>query len=341
MFQVISNIADIRAIQVNLEQVYQQHQPLSFYSPQYILNAAALFGTAAPKSELFFVIYKIKQQVTHYIPLYIDHKHTLRFIFDRHTDYCACIGPPINFVMVKELVKLITDHPGVKRIEFDNLLADDPLLNGFRHFLKSGTAISCYNNHSFIELTGGKLYFDQLKSKEKSELKRVQKKNENFPFEVFSNNKPFPGHQIQQLRDQMIASKSRDADFFDHPFMALSEALYQAGELEVFSKLDKGELVSASMVLKNKNYRMVWIDLFADIQFINLSAYIDYIQYLEQFPQTTFSFGRGSYDYKAKNFQPKLQNLYNLRYSKSKWDFYFFNYYPIKLFVKRLIKEKK
>lgn len=341
MFQVISKIQDLRAIQGNLEEVYQQHQPLSFYSPQYILNALTHFQSECLKYELFFLIYKHKTQLTHYIPLYIDRQQTLRFIFDRHTDYCSCIGNSMSFMMVKELVKLISDHPGIKKIELENLLPDDALLNGLKHFLGSGLIISCYNNHSFVALTADNIYFNQLKSKEKSELKRVQKKNEQFLFRVFANGEVFPEQQILELRNQMISAKSRDSHFFNESFMKFSEALYKAGELEVFSKWNNGRLISASMVLKNKSYRMVWIDLYADVQFINLSAYIDYIQYLEQFPKTTFSFGRGSYDYKAKNFQPTLQNLYNLRYSKSKWDFFFVNFYTIKLFIKRLVKEKK
>ncbi|MNL38882.1 hypothetical protein D3C87_1611270 [compost metagenome] len=86
---------------------------------------------------------------------------------------------------------------------------------------------------------------------------------------------------------------------------------------------------------------MVWIDLYADVQLINLSAYVDYIDHLRGSSPLLLSFGRGSYDYKARNFQPDLQNLYNLRYSKNKFDFFFSHYQGIKQFVKRLVRERK
>ncbi len=343
MFQVLTKIKDIRAVEQDLKAVYQKHRHISFYTPVYVIASFEHFLAEDKRNELFFIINKIKNEITHYIPWYIDSNKTLRFIFDKHTDYCSCIGPEMNFSMLKELAKLIIDNPAIRQVELENLLPDDLLLNSFKHFLGLGTVISCYNNHSFIASSSSGDFFSYLKSNEKSELRRVQKKNETYHFEVFDGEKAFPKKQIQLLRDQMIANKSRNIDFFDVKFVTFSELLYNTGELEIFSKWDMEKLISASLVLKNDQYgfRMVWIDLYADIQFINLSAYIDYIHYLEQSTSLVFSFGRGSYDYKAKNFQPVLQNLYNLRYSKSKFNFFFSHYQGIKQFGKRLIREKK
>ncbi|MEN9907201.1 MAG: hypothetical protein RLZZ540_342 [Bacteroidota bacterium] len=342
MLEVISDSRVLYDIKLELEEVYNKHMGLSFSSPTFILTAYNEFEFDSFKKDLFFIIAKEKNKIVNYIPLYIDQKKTLRFIFDVHTDFCGIIGEQPNFNFFKELSRIIVNDSKIHRISLDNLLPDDLLLNAFKHFLGSGTLICCYNNHSFISSSVTKSFFEHLKSKEKSELKRVQNKNRNYNFEVFNENKVFPEKQMRELRDQMIAKKLRNPDFLDDSFLAFSKVLYDAGELEVFSKWDdNGQLVSCSLVLKNSrsNYRMVWIDLYADVQFINLSSYIDYIHYLEQYTPTTFNFGRGSYDYKAKNFQPQIQNLYNLRYSKSKFDFLFTNYYLLKYFLKRIVKK--
>lgn len=341
MFSVIKQFNELKALLPALDVVYQKHQSLSFYSPAYILNAYEQFLLVDEKNQLFFISYQIKGEIVNYVPLYIDAKQTLRFIFDIHTDYCACIGPDLNFGALKDLAKLLLEEPNVKRLEFENLLPNDQILNSFKHFLGLGAVITCYNNHSFVSKSQEIDFFAHLKSNQKSELKRVQKKNEAYPFEVFDGSKPLPVSELKQLRAAMIANKSRDQHFFDDAFFHFAQLMYAAGELEVFSKWDGTSLISASMVLKNKQYRMVWIDLYADVQFVNLSAYVDYINYLQQFPELLFSFGRGSYDYKAKNFQPQLQNLYNLRYSKSKFSPLFSHYQGIKQFVKRLVKERK
>lgn len=340
MLEVIDDVKGLQDIKSELEEVYNTHSGWSFNSPTFFLTAYKEFQLESSKRHLFFVIFRKKNKIITYIPLYIDQKNTLRFIFDEHTDFCGVIGEKPDFNFFKDLSKVILNESKINRISLDNLLPDDPLLNAFKHFLGQGTLISCYNNHSFISSTTAKGFFGHLKSKEKSELKRVQNKNINYDFEVFDGGKVFPQNQMKALRDQMIANKSRSADFLDDNFLSFSKVLYDAGELEVFSKWDNGQLVSSSMVLKKKqsNYRMVWIDLFANIQFVNLSAYVDYIHHLEQYSPSVFSFGRGSYDYKAKNFQPQIQNLYNLRYSKSKFDFLFTNFYLLKYFLKRIIK---
>lgn len=338
MLEVIDDIKILYDLKVELEQVYDKHVGWSFCSPTFFLAAFKEFEFI--NTSLFFVIMRQNEKIVSYIPLYIDKRNTLRFIFDEHTDFCGVIGEKPGFNFFKDLSKIILKESKIKKISLDNLVPDDSLLNYLKNFLGAGVAISCYNNHSFISGTSSIGFLGHLKSKEKSELKRVHNKNKNYDFEVFDGDKIFPENQIRGLRDEMINNKSRSKDFFNDSFLRFSKELYLAGELEIFTKWDNKNLVSCSIVLKKQQfkYRMVWIDLFANIQLLNLSAYIDYIHHLEKHSPSIFSFGRGSYDYKAKNFQPQIQNLYNLRYSKSKLDFLFTNYYLIKYFLKRIVK---
>lgn len=341
MVIVIEDIEELKKIEAELERVYRNHSGWSFSSPKFLISVLQNFYRNNELSHLFFVVYKINNQIDSFIPLYIDKKKSLRFIFDLHTDFCGIVGENPDFRFFKEFSKIILNDSRIATICFDNLLPESKLLNYFQHFFKPGVLISCYNNHSFISSTLENNFLSHLKSKEKSELKRIQNKNKEYDFEVFSGEKQFPEKEVRMLRSEMVDRKVRNHNFLDDSFINVLKDLYNAGEVEIYAKKSsENRLLSASFVLKNnkKQLRMVWIDLFTDIQFINLSSYIDYINYLEDFSPITFDFGRGSYDYKANNFQPQIQNLYSLRYSKSKYDFFFTNYFPLKEFVKRIVK---
>ena len=342
MFKVINDIFHLIELRQKLYYAYQKNKGISFYSPDYIIAAIQYFISNDIKNELYFIVYYNKELITHYLPFYIDKNKTLRFIFDKHTDYCSCIGPELTYEMVKELTKLIIKNKSIKKINLENLKPDDDLLNYLNHFLGIKSVISCYNNHSFISASYNKSFFSLLKSKEKSELKRLQNKNAIYHFKVINEKNKFPKELIKSLRDQMIFTKIRNESFFNDSFISFTEDLFNSGELEVFTKWDNESIISASLVFKNHYscLRMVWVDFFSNIQFINLSSYIDYLNYLENEIPVCFSFGRGSYDYKAKNFQPQIQNLYNLRFSKSRYNFIFSHFYGVRQFIKILINSK-
>lgn len=340
MIKIINNKNELEILKPDLEEVYRNHKGFSFFSPTYILESINKSEYKKDITSLYFVLIKPKNKILSYIPFYIDSKKTLRFIFDKHTDFCGVIGQKPDLYIFKDLSKKILNESRIHNVSLDNMLPGDSLLNNLKHFLGDGVAITCYNNHSFIHIND-KGFLGHLKSKEKSELKRVRNKNESLTFEVLNGNKAFPAKEIKAIRNQMIANKIRNNNFFGDSFLSFSKSLYDAGELEIFTKWNGDTLVSSSLVLKNSysNVRLVWIDLYADIQYINLSSYIDYVYYLKSYSPLILNFGRGSYDYKTKNFQPEVKNLYNLRYSKSKYKFLFTNYYLVRYFLKRVIKE--
>ena len=339
MLELINNVTTLREIQQELNFVYKKNASLSFYTPAYVLASFEHFLASDSHNCLFFVINRSQNEITHYFPWYIDDKHTLRFIFDKHTDYCSYIGPALDFTILKELTGLIINSSRIKRIDLDNLVSNDSLLNGFKHFLGLGTVISCYNNHSYINKTEFNKFHNHLNKEQIRRIVRLQKKNSDLLFEVFDGQKQFPKEQVIILRNQMIAQKLRETDFFDDSYVSFLESLYRIREIEIFSKWDNEQMICCTIVFKKENYRMLWIDLYSDIRFVSLSSYIDYIEYLNQFQDMTLSFARGSYDFKVTNFKPKIENLYNLRYSKSKFDFIFTNYYLLKYFLKRIIKK--
>ncbi len=342
MLNVISSTEELIKIESELHDFYKSYQSDYFLSPHFCIKVYELFYNTDDSNKTYFIVKREKNRVVGYIPLYINTKGVLKFIYDKHTDFLSEVGTQFDFNDFKKIAQEIEANSLIKRIDLDNLPSSSKLLNFFKHFFINGCSIYSYNNHSFIATEVSEGLLKHLSSSNRSELRRVSKKNIQFPFKVFSHPALFPKSEIETLRLKMISNGSREVQFLDENTLNLIAYLFEQGEVEIISKVSEGNFVSASIVLKNKiGRRMVWMDLYDDIQYVNLSSYIEYINYLNENGMQYLSFGRGSYDYKAKNFQPNCENLYNLRYSKSKWDFLFTNYYPIKGFVKRIVKSKK
>lgn len=342
MIVVVEDINLLQVFNSEIEEVFKSHHEWCMLSKVVVYNSYISFFKNT-KFNLFFVLNKNDDKIESYIPLCIDEKGTLRFIFDLHTDYCGIIGKKVNGNFLKDLAILVQTDRRIKRIDFDNLLLNDLLLNGFKYYMKSGVCISSYNSHSYIYSDKEKGYFSSLKAKDRSELKRVSKKNNNTIFSTFLYPDVFPLQEIISLRDKMIINCWRNKDFLDDHFLQFIKSLYEAKELILIVNSTDVEMISLVFTFKNtlQNSFIFWITLYdQNVQYINLTTYLNFISSNEFKDNYYYSFARGDYAFKT-TFSPTVENLYNLRYSKSKWDFFFTNYYPIKEFVKRIVKAKK
>ena len=63
---------------------------------------------------------------------------------------------------------------------------------------------------------------------------------------------------------------------------------------------------------------LVWIDMYDDSKMINLYNYILAISSLSAEESVKINFGRGSYNYKIKNFLPVEKKLYSMYIFSSK-----------------------
>jgi len=341
MLEVIDDIEIISDLKLELEEVYNKHEGWSFYSPNYILNVYKEFYIELDSIALYFVLMRENGKIVSYIPLYIDNKKTLRFIFDKHTDFCGIIGEKPDLTFFKALSNKILKESKINRISLDNLLPDDSLLNHLKFFFGSSTSIFCYNNHSIVHSDIENGYYCKLKSRQRSELFRVSKINKTYDFRVFESPSNFPFEDIVVLRNKMVSKGWRDKTFFDDIFIKFCQKLYDSKELVLITNWHQNKIVSIVFVFKNEKQKLFtfWITLYdADVKYINLTTYVNFISSLEKKGEYYFSFGRGDYYFKS-TFSPNIQNLYNLRYSKSKFDLLFTNYYPIRYFLKRIIKK--
>ena len=340
MLNIISSVEELNELKDELVTFYRGCDYKYFLSPEYCIQSYETFHNQE-RDNVFFIINKDKNKITGYMPLIIDSRGVLKFINDKDTDFLSEVGR-FTFNDYKKIVQEILSNTFIKRIDLNNFPIDAKFPHYLKHFLGMGCIISGFNNHSYLQCHDEISLLKHLSSSGRSELKRISKKNADFTFTICAYPTPFPKNKLITLRKKMIESGERDINFFNDKIVEFIEKLYVNEEIEIFTKKNEDQFISASIVLKNETgKKLIWMDLFNDQHYINLSAYIEYIYSLDAEKNNYINFGRGSYDYKAKNFQPTIETLYNLRYSKSKWDFYFTNYYPIKEFVKRIVRAKK
>jgi predicted N-acyltransferase len=183
---------------------------------------------------------------------------------------------------------------------------------------------------------------NHLKSKERNELKKANKKNTQFIFRSLNNiENQFPELSIIEIRDKMIKNKTRGKSFFDRKFINLTRDLFDHGVLTInlMSEANIYHSVSMNVTDKDSFWSMFWISMYDDDQLINIATYNNYINFqLKIDKNSTIDFGRGGYNYKLRNYLPIVKNVYNLEWGKSILSI--FNIY-IKLnllYTKKLVK---
>ena len=122
-----------------------------------------------------------------------------------------------------------------------------------------------------------------LKSKQKSEFRRIAKKHTDSIHLVLSaSNHTFPVNEINTLRNKMISSKIRKTSFLNLKILKLIELLYINNEL-IISMIKNDYCVQAiSFVLKKDNNYLFWIDMYDSSKMINIFNYIKFISKCHQ-----------------------------------------------------------
>ncbi|MCP5534609.1 MAG: hypothetical protein H7A51_00055 [Akkermansiaceae bacterium] len=309
-----------------------------FQSYEFICSAVD--GT----SELFVIVGVERNAIEYIFPFELN-KGTLRFIGDNHSDYCMplisnCIAN--KYALFKRIFKIILAEGHIRRLALYNLPHDADILNYSKTILGNKAYVYSYTEVSHLLLEGKDALsaIRHLNSSSKSELKRVIKYHQKTEHRVVTNSAAFPRTEIISLKEAMIKNGLRDKRFFDGSLEKTCKTMFDGGHL-VVSLLEKDcEVQSASLVLKYGNTRLMWVDLYNDIKMINLYNYVKYIDYELALNQgVNIDFGRGGYDYKVKNFQPNMLNLYNLEFSKRFMDSPRNYYMTTRRFIKSIIKK--
>ena len=153
---------------------------------------------------------------------------------------------------------------------------------------------------------------------QKTEIRRIIKKNPNYKHEFLSKSHcNFPIIEILRLKEKMIKNGNRNNNFLSLKQLKLIEKLYYNKYIEI-SLIKDNEVRALSFIMRNKNESMFWIDLYDDVQMVNLYNYISYISLKSADNKVCINFGRGAYNYKIYNFAPNIRELYALNVFSNK-----------------------
>ena len=317
-YKVITDIREFKLLESEWNMLFDnntytvfQSFVFNYYSWKEILNHSS--------SNSLFIIKIIQDNITvGFFPLYNDKTNTLRFINDIHSDFCDLVLD--KEIDLKKLFQFILKDCEQKKIQLINLKENSILTQFSACQTQYDFSFSMSENYSYIEVDKGIFpgNCNKIFSKQKNKVRRIIKKYPNYQHEVlFKSYCDFPINEILRLREKMLKNGTRNNNFLPLSQLKLIEKLYDNQYVEISLIIDN-EAKAISFVMKNKNESMFWIDLYDDVQMVNLYNYISYISLKSADNNVCINFGRGTYNYKISNFSADIQDLYTLHVFSSK-----------------------
>ncbi len=317
-YKVITDIREFKLLEPEWNLLFDRHIysvfqsfVFNYYSWKEILTHSS--------SNSLFIIKIIQNNISvGFLPLYNDKTNTLRFINDVHSDFCDIILD--KEIDLNNLLQFILNDCNQKKLQLINL-KENSILTQFNNYRNQyNFSFSVSEKYSDLEVDKGIFpgNCNKLLSKQKTEIRRIKKKNPNYKHEVLSVIYcTFPTNEILILKEKMIKNSSRNNSFLPLSQLNLIKKLYDNQYIEI-SLIKDNDVKAISFIMKNKNESMFWIDLYDDVQMVNLYNYISYISLKSVDNKVSINFGRGMYNYKISNFAPDIRELYALHIFSSK-----------------------
>ena len=233
----------------------------------------------------------------------------LRFINDKHADFCDILSETDSFLIVEYLSK----ENRIGRFRLKNLIKESKVATKLKKVAYSNINFSL--NFSTLSLLISDSFpsnFTHFIYKQKRRLKRILNKFSVEHLLFDSKSKVFPKKEILVLKNIMIAKSIRNHGFLDMHFLLLAEQLYDSGFLIVSIIKVDDKISGISLIFKHEDQYSFWVDLFDDRKMINLYHNTLFLKYITQNSDAVFNFGRGIYNYKIQNYQPEVYELFEL-----------------------------
>ncbi len=329
-YNIISTEKDLFSYKETWHKLYEKTDLLPFASFEWNTE----WYSKAYKTNFLYIIIIYESSINAPLaicPMMIDKAGYLRFIADTHSDYSDfLVDPDIKSYkyheVMKKIAEAIQNEPKIACIELKNIAQTNRHIGLFSSLLDYKKIIYQSNAVSFKKMGPKRNLFDNfdyLSSKQRSELKRLYKKHSNLECIVYDvNSNKFPRSQIEEIVEEMVVNNIRDKNFLNKTLLNIIESLYNEGTMIISSLVDEeNKILSMNFILKSRDESvyLFWIDIYRDIPYINLSAYLYFIEWLTVNKKEPFTidFGRGLYGYKIKNFIPEIELQFTLFYAKS------------------------
>ena len=326
MIEIVDTIDKFKTLESEWNSLFFQAKDVTFFQTfKYNWIAWETFST--PVDRLFIIAYRTdKKELQAIFPFYLNKKGHLKFINDKHTDFCNAIiskDAEATYNLMYDVWKFIGDEKSVKFLFLDNVVANSPVLSYWKVFFSNAFVFS-QTEHSWINcFKSDNIFtdFQYLRAKERKRLVVLDKKSSHCSLKIFHiMNESYPEDVVNRLAQEMMAMGLRSSSYLNDTMRVFMRRLYESGLVELSILYDGDEPISMGFVFINeqRTYSMRWVILYKSTQF-NLWNYARYIVEKSRIGESIIDFGRGGYDYKMSNFRPQIENLYRFMASKTKW----------------------
>jgi len=339
-YRLISNLVEFKNLENDWRILYEKNKKNSVFQSFEFNYFSWIYDLVKAKNTLAIVIAYDSDKIKTIFPFYIDKRRRLRWINDLHADFCDAVSiVDINFI---EVIEVLRSSFKIRYFQLVNLKKESSLL---AYSTINRCSVISDVDYSVINLNKGVFPDNGLdyKSKQKTEFRRILKTNKDKDYKIIDYTKTlFPKVQIENLRERMILLGSRDERFLSKSQLLLIEELYLSGKVVLSIVSERGIINAISFIINSPSEYLVWIDMYDDSKMINLCNYILAISSLAAEESVKINFGRGSYNYKIKNFLPVEKKLFSMYIFSSKYsDLKFFFERRVIQLIKRVYNKIK
>lgn len=316
-YRLISNIVEFKSLENDWQSLYEKNKKNTVFQSFEFNYFSWAYGLFNEENTLAIAIAYDSDNIKSIFPFYIDKRNRLRFINDLHADFCDAVSiVDVNF---NEVIEALRSSFKIRYFQLVNLKKESSLLD---YSAINRCSVISDVDYSVLNLKKG-IFPDNCldyKSKQKTEFRRILKINNNKDYEITDHTKSlFPKIQIENLREKIILLGIRDKTFLSNSQLLLIEELYLNGKLVLSIVSERGVFNSISFIITSPSEYLVWIDMYDDSKMINLCNYILAFSSLSAKESLKINFGRGSYNYKIKNFLPIEKKLFSMYIFSSKF----------------------
>lgn len=288
-------------------------------------------------SAIYLVVKYVKSLPVSGLPLVIDKTGTLRFVNDNNIDVYERVGYGFGFVDFKRLARNVESDGRIKRVELKSMVQSEDFIGHMRYFFGIGSIVSSETACGLLQRSNDQ-FIGHLRSKQRSELRRIINIHQNVNVELVSYPSAFPQKELEDLVHIMVSEGRRKKDFLTERNVEYLKRLFFQGKAEFLIGRGTNSVEVINILLKYSNsHVMFWVDLYRNKRNINLFNYIEFI-FNRSDSYESISFGRGLYSYKMRNFEPHTQNLLTFRYSKRPLSIWFHTRHVLRELTKQLIR---
>lgn len=313
--EIVDSIEGFRGLKSEWDFLYDKDKKYSVFQSFDYNYFSWIYEFQESNSKLSIVRVELNSRICSIFPFYMDERKRIRFINDIHSDFCDCISTKtLDFKLIEDVlrVKFMFHH-----IQLINLKKESKILS-----FQNISSKSKNSTYSFLILEKGIFpeNFKSYKSKQKTEFRRIIKKNkDNKHLIINADSAEFPFKEIQLLRNEMISLGLRKKSFLSDTQIDLLKQLFDKKHVVLSLVRDNTKFKAVSFIVTRFNKHLFWIDMYDESKMINLFNYINLMSKKSFKNSIIINFGRGLYNYKISNFLPEKRDLFSISIFSSKW----------------------